>query len=119
VSALARQPAMSATLAELEAAGAKAAAIRAALESLKAADQKLALVNRYTEKHAGKHWSPDLRLEKSNDHWSRDVTITVKIPFDYIVRQAINEVHAARRAVVAAGGELPPASAQVQRRQWA
>ena len=118
MSALARQPAMSATLAELEAAGAKAAAIRAALESLKAADQKLALVNRYTEKHAGKHWSPDLRLEKGGAY-GRDICIGVKIPFDYIVRQAINEVHAARRAVVAAGGELPPASAQVQRRQWA
>ena len=107
------------TLAELEAAGAKAATIRSALESLKAAEQKLALANRYADQHAGKHWSADLMLEKRNQHWTRDVTITVYIPFDYIVRQAINEVHAARRAVVAAGGELPPASVQVQRRQWA
>ena len=68
---------MSTTLAELEAAGAKAAAIRAALESLKAADQKLALVNRYAAQHAGKHWSPELSLGKG-DHWTRDVILKVK-----------------------------------------
>lgn len=109
---------MSATLAELEAAGAKAAAIRAALESLKAAEHKLALANRYEGEHGNKHWTAELRLEKGGAY-GRDICIGVKIPFDYIVRQAINEVHAARRAVVAAGGELPTASAQVQRRQWA
>jgi hypothetical protein len=106
------------TLTELEAAGAKARAINAALETLKAAEHKLALVNRYAGQHAGKHWSPDLTLEKSNDHWSRNVTITVNVPYEFIVRQAIDEVHAARRAVVAAGGELPTATEQVQRRQW-
>lgn len=104
-------------LEELEAAGAKARAILAALETLKAAEHKLALANNYAGKHGGKHWTAELRLEKGGAY-GRDVCIGVNIPFEFIVRQAINEVHAARRAVVVAGGELPPASAQVQRRQW-
>lgn len=106
------------TLAELEAAGAKASAIRSALETLKAAEHKLALANRYASQHGGKHWTAELRLEKGGAY-GRDICIGVNIPFEFITRQAINEVHAARRAVVAAGGELPTASEQVQRRQWA
>lgn len=107
---------MSTTLAELEAAGAKASAIRRALEDLKEAEGRLALVNRYAAQHAGKHWSPELSLRKG-DQWTRDVILKVKIPFDFVVRQAIDEVHAARRAVVMAGGEVPTASEQVQRRR--
>lgn len=105
------------SLAELEAAGAKAAAIRRALEQLKDAEHKLALLNRRVEKLADKHWSPEISLEKS-DGYSRAVAIIVRIPFDYVVQQVILEVHAARRAVVQAGGELPPASEQLQRRRW-
>lgn len=104
------------TLAELEAAGEKAGAIKGALERLKEAEWKLELVNRYAKENAGKVWRPDLQLAKSDGYWSsRTPTITVEIPHDFILRQAINAVIAARRAVVQAGGELPPATEQVQR----
>lgn len=77
---------MNARLAELEAAGAKASAIRSALHNLEQAERTLS-----------------------------STAIRVKIPHDFIVRQAINEVIDARRKVVMAGGELPTASEQVQR----
>lgn len=102
------------TLAEMEAAGKKASAIREALERLAYAERELKLVNQYAEKHAGSHWSPDLCLERSGGY-GRDVTIKVKVPFGFIQRQAIDNVHDARRSVVAAGGDLPSASSQIQR----
>lgn len=101
------------TLEEMERAGAKASAIRNALERLKDAEHRLKLVNRYAAEKQDRHWEPELCLERSA--YSRDVIIKVAIPFDYIKRQAINAVIDARRMVVQAGGELPPASEQVQR----
>lgn len=105
------------TLAELEAAGEKAGAIKGALERLKEAERTLELVNRYAKENAGKSWRPELSLAKSDGYY-RAPSIHVEIPHDFILRQAINAVIAARRAVVQAGGELPPASEQVQRRGW-
>ena len=102
------------TLDEMQAAGEKAANIRSALSRLKEAELQLARVNRVAAEKSGKCWKPELMLEKS-DRWNGDITIKVSIPFSYIQRQAIDEVHAARRAVVQAGGELPTASEQVQR----
>lgn len=103
------------TLAELEAAGKKADAIKGALERLKQAEWTLDLVNKYAKANADSVWSPDLRLDKGDGYYNRPVTIAVKIPHDYVLRQAINAVIDARRAVVMAGGELPTASEQVQR----
>lgn len=104
------------TLAELEAAGEKASRIKGALDRLKDAEWKLELVNRYAAENKGKVWRPDLQLAKSDGYWSsRTPTIAVEIPHEFILRQAINAVIDARRAVVTAGGELPPASEQVQR----
>jgi hypothetical protein len=103
------------TLAELEAAGKKASTIRSYIEALSNAEHRLATLNRYVAKHKDSHWSTDLCLEQASGWNGRSVVVTVRIPFDYIVRQAINEVVAARRAVVMAGGEVPTASEQVQR----
>lgn len=103
------------TLAEMEAAGEKASRIKGALEQLKDAEWKLSLVNRYAKKNAGKCWRVDLVLDKSDGWSSRAPAINVEIPHDFIQRQAINAVIAARRAVALAGGELPTVSEQVQR----
>jgi hypothetical protein len=98
----------------MKAAGEKADRITSALERLKQAELQLARVNRVAAEKANRYWQPELLLEKS-DRWNGDITIKVSIPFSYIQRQAIDDVHAARRAVVQAGGELPTASEQVQR----
>lgn len=105
------------TLAELKAAGDKAANIERALERLKNAEHTLRLVNRYAAENEGKSWSPELQLSKDAGQYSyaSQTAITVKIPHEFIVRQAINEVIDARRKVVLAGGDLPTASEQVQR----
>ena len=104
------------TLAEMTAIGEKAAKIQHALKLLKQAEQKLALINKYAKEHAGKCWKPELRLEKSNYSY-RDITVEVVIPYEYVVRQVIDEVHGARRYVVSVGGECPTASEQVQRQR--
>lgn len=102
------------TLDEMKAAGEKAERIQRALSHLKEAEHQLARVNRVAAEKKGASWKPELTLEKRG-HWTSDITIKVSIPFSYVQRQAIDDVHAARRAVVQAGGELPPASEQVQR----
>lgn len=103
------------TLAELEAAGKKASAIRSYLEALSNAENRLATLNRYVAKHKDSQWSTDLCLEQASGWNDRKVVITVRVPFDFVLRQAINEVIDARRRVVMAGGEVPTASEQVQR----
>lgn len=104
-----------ATLAELKAAGERAAKIEGALEMLKRVEHTLALVNRYAKENANAVWSPELRLTKEDYGYNRSSCIQVAIPHGFILRQAINAVIDARRNVVLAGGELPTASEQVQR----
>lgn len=102
-------------LAELKAAGEKAANIERALDRLKQAERTLDSVNKYAAANRGSEWKPELRLDKGDGYYDRPVTIQVAIPHEFVLRQAINAVIAARRAVVLAGGELPTASEQVQR----
>ncbi len=103
------------TLEEMKAAGEKASRIEGALERLKKAQWTLDLVNKYATANRGLEWKPELRLDKGDGYYNRPVTIEVAIPHEFVQRQAINAVVAARRAVVQAGGELPTASEQVQR----
>jgi len=103
------------TLAEMKAAGEKAANIEHALERLKKAEWTLDLVNKYAAKNRGLEWKPELRLDKGDSYYNRPVTIEVAIPFELVMQQAVNAVVSARRAVVRAGGDLPTASEQVQR----
>lgn len=104
------------TLAELKAAGERAAAIEHKLSLLKDAEHKLALVNKFAAENKGKSWSVGLALEKRDNYSGHQpARIDVDIPYEYIVRQAINEVIDARRKVVLAGGDVPTASEQVQR----
>lgn len=102
------------TLTEMKAAGERAEKIQRALECLEKAEHQLKLVNRYVKEHGNSQWSPELCLDRSNGY-GRDVLIKVTIPFGFVQRQAINEVHDARRAVVLAGGDVPTATPQVQR----
>lgn len=102
-------------LAEMKAAGEKAASIEHALERLKKAEWTLALVNKYAAANRGSEWKPELRLDKGDGYYDRPVIIQVAIPHEFVLQQAINAVVTARRAVVQAGGELPTASEQVQR----
>lgn len=100
------------TLAELEAAGNRAGAIKRALTHLREVERQLALINKFG---AGKVWSIYLCLNPDRDRYDREVSVPVELPFGVVQQQAINAVVAARRAVVMAGGELPTASEQVQR----
>lgn len=100
------------TLAELEAAGNRASAIKRALTDLQEVERQLALINRHG---AGKVWNIHLCLNPNRDRYDREVSVPVNLPFGVVQQQAVNAVIAARRAVVLAGGELPTASEQVQR----
>lgn len=104
------------TLEALKAAGERANMIERALDRLKHVEQKLALTNKYAAENKDKSWKVELALDKSERYnYNRAPTVDVHIPYDYVVRQVINEVIEARRAVVRAGGEVPTASEQVQR----
>lgn len=103
------------TLEEMKAAGEKAANIERALERLRQAEWTLNLVNKHVAANSRSQWEPELRLDKGDSYYNRPVTIRVVIPHEFVLRQAICAVVAARRAVVQAGGELPTASEQVQR----
>lgn len=95
---------MTLTLAELEAAGNRASAIKSALHRLGEVEHKLALINKHG---AGKVWEIRLCLNPNRDRYDREIDVVVVLPFGVVQQQAVDAVSAARREVVRLGGELP------------
>ena len=96
---------MSATLAELKAAGRRAAEIEAAISQYRHAMATLAEVNKHVK--SNQVWRPTLRLDKGKESWNGPVRIEIVIPAGIIQQQAVYAVDVARRKIIALGGEVP------------
>lgn len=103
------------TLDEMEAAGARATLIKAALERLAEAERNLALLHKYAAAKRAKRpvslpiewsWKPTLVL-KEGDHYVRDTSVKIDLPYGVVEQQLVNAVSAARREVIKLGGTVP------------
>jgi len=93
------------TLEILRAAAEQARRIDAALERLDQRRRELAAVNEHVK--AGQVWTPKF-LVKSGGAYGYDSTIELPVPGRYLQQWAVDQVRRAERAVVQAGGVVPP-----------
>lgn len=102
------------TLDEMEAAGRRASAIKAALARLVAAQQNLALLKKFSADKRAKRdvpgpiewsWKPTLLL-KAVDGYNSEVSVKIDLPYGVVEQQLVNAVAAAQREVIKLGGTL-------------
>lgn len=91
------------TLAEMEAAGKKATAIRVAIERLEVARRNLALLKKHATEKRNSTWKPKLLLKQGISHHC-DVTVEIDIPYGVVEQQLVDTVKRAYRAVIQLGG---------------
>ena len=89
---------MSATLAELKAAGRRAAEIEAAISQYRHAMATLAEVNKHVK--SNQVWRPTLRLDKGKESWNGPVRIEIVIPAGMYQASGTLEVHANEKTML-------------------
>lgn len=100
-------------LSDLKAAASLADKIEGALAKLKIAQENLDLLNKHRPDlkytNVWDHgWTVELMLKKGDGGWgNHDRTVKVRVPFGVAQQQLVYAVEAARREVLALGGDLP------------
>ena len=101
------------TLAELEAAGLRAAKIRSALEQLEKAQCDLNMLNANRPDVTNtsvwvEGWNCDIALRKRRDSYDHNVPhVTIRIPFAVVQQQLVDRVAQIQRSIIALGGTVP------------